>query len=43
MITDDMLVKNLNIDLLVGSESINRELVNELDKLNRLDMGIANH
>ena len=28
MITDDMLVKNLNIDLLLGSESINREFIN---------------
>ena len=39
MITDDMLVKNLNIDLLVGSESINRELVNELDKLKPFGYG----
>ncbi|HPP18844.1 MAG TPA: single-stranded-DNA-specific exonuclease RecJ [Candidatus Dojkabacteria bacterium] len=39
MITDDMLVKNLNIDLLVGSESINRELINELDKLKPFGYG----
>lgn len=39
MITDDMLVKNLNIDLLVRSESINRELVNELDKLKPFGYG----
>lgn len=39
MITDDMLVKNLHIDLLVGSESINRELINELDKLKPFGYG----
>jgi len=39
MITDDMLVKNLNIDLLVGSESINRELINELGKLKPFGYG----
>lgn len=39
MITDDMLVKNLNIDLLVGSESINRELISELDKLKPFGYG----
>jgi len=39
MITDDMLVKNLNIDLLLGSESINRELINELDKLKPFGYG----
>ena len=39
VITDDMLVRNLNIDLLLGSESINRELINELDKLKPFGYG----
>ena len=39
MITDDMLIKTLNIDLLLGSESINRGLIEELDKLKPFGYG----
>ena len=38
-ITNDMLIKTLNIDLLLGSESINRGLINELDKLKPFGYG----
>lgn len=39
MITDDMLIKTLNIDLLLESESINRGLIEELDKLKPFGYG----
>lgn len=39
IITNDMLIKTLNIDLLLGSESINRGLINELDKLKPFGYG----
>lgn len=39
MITNDMLIKTLNIDLLLGSESINRGLIEELDKLKPFGYG----
>ena len=41
MITDDMLIKDLNIDLLLSSESINRGLVEELDILKPFGYGFS--
>ncbi len=38
-ITEDMLIKDLHIDLLVSSESVNRELIDELDILKPFGYG----
>ena len=39
LITESMLIKDLHIDLLLGSESINRELINQLDILKPFGYG----
>ena len=41
MITDDMLIKDLNIDLLLSSESISKSLVYELDILKPFGYGFS--
>lgn len=41
MITDDMLIKDINIDLLLSSENIDRKLVEELDILKPFGYGFS--